>query len=63
MLAVALFVIVALDIVQRTVAAVVEVTTPVKWLLQVIAIGYVFFLIAWPFGPDRQETFKDGFAR
>jgi sulfate transport system permease protein len=40
---------------------VVEVATPVKWLLRVVAIGYVFFLIAWPLALIAQETFSDGF--
>jgi sulfate/thiosulfate transport system permease protein len=39
---------------------VVEVATPIKWLLRVVAIGYVFFLIAWPLSLIVQETFKDG---
>ena len=26
----------------------VEVSTPRKWLLRLLAIGYVFFLVAWP---------------
>jgi len=41
---------------------VVDVSTPVKWLLRLIAIGYVFFLIAWPLSLIFMETFKDGFG-
>jgi sulfate transport system permease protein len=39
---------------------VVEVATPVKWLLRAVAIGYVFFLIAWPLSLIVQETFQHG---
>ena len=38
----------------------VNVSTPVKWLLRLIAVGYVFFLIAWPLALIVQETFEDG---
>ena len=26
----------------------VKVSTPVKWVLRILALGYVFFLVAWP---------------
>ena len=38
----------------------VEVSTPVKWLLRVLAIGYVFFLVAWPVTTIVREAFGDG---
>ena len=38
----------------------VEVSTPVKWLLRVLAVGYVFFLVAWPVSTILQEAFGDG---
>lgn len=38
----------------------VEVSTPVKWLLRVLAIGYVFFLVAWPVATIVREAFGDG---
>jgi len=41
---------------------VVDVPTPVKWLLRLVAIGYVFFLVAWPVSLIVQHTFADGFA-
>jgi sulfate/thiosulfate transport system permease protein len=41
---------------------VVEVSTPVKWLLRVLAVGYVFFLVAWPVSTILQEAFGDGLA-
>ena len=40
----------------------VEVSTPVKWLLRVLAVGYVFFLVAWPVSTILQEAFGDGLA-
>ena len=40
----------------------VETSTPVKWLLRVVAVGYVFFLVAWPVGMLARRTFEDGFA-
>jgi sulfate/thiosulfate transport system permease protein len=39
---------------------VVEVATPVKWLLRLVAVGYVFFLVAWPVSFIVVETFADG---
>ncbi|NYI99566.1 sulfate transport system permease protein [Nocardioides thalensis] len=38
----------------------VEVSLPVKWLLRVLAIGYVFFLVAWPVSTIIREAFADG---
>lgn len=38
----------------------VEVSTPVRWLLRTLAIGYVFFLVAWPVATIVQEAFADG---
>ncbi|MCW2850849.1 MAG: sulfate transporter, inner rane subunit [Nocardioides sp.] len=38
----------------------VEVSTPVKWLLRLVAVGYVFFLVAWPVGLVVQHTFDAG---
>jgi sulfate/thiosulfate transport system permease protein len=39
---------------------VVDVATPVKWLLRLVAVGYVFFLVAWPVSYIVLETFADG---
>jgi sulfate transport system permease protein len=39
---------------------VVDVSLPTKWLLRVIAVGYVFFLVAWPVGLVVQQTFASG---
>jgi sulfate/thiosulfate transport system permease protein len=39
---------------------VVEVATPVKWLLRLVAVGYVFFLVAWPVSFIVVETFANG---
>ncbi|HQR26259.1 MAG TPA: sulfate ABC transporter permease subunit [Nocardioides sp.] len=40
----------------------VELSTPLKWLLRVVAVGYVFFLVAWPVALIVQRTFADGFT-
>ena len=40
----------------------VRVSTPVRWLLRFIAIGYVFFLVAWPVSLVAIRTFEDGTA-
>ena len=40
----------------------VEVAVPVKWLLRLVAVGYVFFLVAWPVSFIVVETFADGLA-
>jgi sulfate transport system permease protein len=41
---------------------VVSVSTPVKWLLRLVAIGYVFFLVAWPLSLLIREAFADGLS-
>ena len=38
----------------------VEVSTPTKWLLRLVAVGYVFFLVAWPVGLVVRQTFSNG---
>lgn len=38
----------------------VEVSSPVRWLLRVVAVGYVFFLVVWPVALIVQNTFADG---
>lgn len=38
----------------------VELSTPVRWLLRLVAVGYVFLLVAWPTGLLVQHTFADG---
>ncbi len=38
----------------------VKVSTPIQWLLRIIAVGYVFFLVAWPVSLIVQHTFADG---
>ena len=38
----------------------VEVSLPVKWLLRLLAVGYVFFLVAWPVSTIFREAFSDG---
>jgi sulfate transport system permease protein len=39
---------------------VVELSTPVKWLLRVVVVGYVFFLVGWPLVSLVQRAFADG---
>jgi sulfate/thiosulfate transport system permease protein len=39
---------------------VVDVATPLRWLLRLVAVGYVFFLVAWPVSFIALETFADG---
>jgi len=39
---------------------VVKVSSPTRWLLRVLAIGYVFFLVAWPVGLLVRRTFDGG---
>jgi sulfate transport system permease protein len=39
---------------------VVEVSTPVKWLLRLVAVAYVFFLVGWPVITLVQRAFADG---
>ena len=38
----------------------VETSTPAKWLLRFIAVGWVGMLVAWPVGLLVQLTFADG---
>ena len=38
----------------------VKVSTPVRWLLRLLAVGYVFMLVAWPVSRVVQETFSNG---
>jgi sulfate/thiosulfate transport system permease protein len=40
---------------------VVKVSAPVRWALRLLAVGYVFFLVAWPTGLLAARTFEDGF--
>ena len=36
--------------------------TPTRWPLRLLAVGYVFFLVAWPVALVVQQTFADGLA-
>lgn len=38
----------------------VDVSTPTKWVLRLLALGYVFFLVAWPVALVVRGTFRDG---
>lgn len=38
----------------------VDVALPLKWLLRLVAVGYVFLLVAWPVSFVAKETFADG---
>lgn len=38
----------------------VEVSTPAKWALRLLAVGYVFMLVAWPTGLLASRTFEGG---
>lgn len=38
----------------------VRTTLPVRWLLRVLALAYVFFLVAWPVGLLVRRTFEGG---
>lgn len=38
----------------------VKVSAPVRWTLRLLAIGYVFFLVAWPVGMLFRRTFEGG---
>ena len=40
----------------------VELSTPTRWALRLLAIAYVFLLVAWPLGVLVQRTFGDGLA-
>lgn len=33
---------------------------PIRWLLRVVAVGYVFLLVAWPVGLLVKNTFSNG---
>jgi sulfate/thiosulfate transport system permease protein len=39
---------------------VVNVSTPTKWVLRILALGYVFFLVAWPVAKVITQTFAGG---
>jgi len=39
---------------------VVSVSTPTKWILRILALGYVFFLVAWPVAQVVFHTFETG---
>jgi sulfate transport system permease protein len=41
---------------------VVELPTSWRWALRLLALAYVFFLVAWPVAMIAQHTFADGFA-
>jgi len=41
---------------------VVKVSAPAKWTLRLLAVGYVFFLVAWPTGLLAYRTFEDGLS-
>jgi sulfate transport system permease protein len=41
---------------------VVETPTPLRWLLRLLAVGYVFLLVLWPVSTVVQEAFADGLA-
>jgi sulfate transport system permease protein len=36
------------------------VSTPTKWILRILALGYVFFLVAWPVAQVVFHTFETG---
>lgn len=38
----------------------VRTSLPVRWLLRIVAIGYVFMLVAWPVGLLIKKTFAEG---
>ena len=38
----------------------VKVSTPVRWALRLLAVGYVFFLVAWPVAMLVRRTFEGG---
>ncbi|GAB3242168.1 sulfate ABC transporter permease [Nocardioides dilutus] len=40
----------------------VEVSTPARWALRLLAVGYVFLLVAWPTGLLAFRTFEQGAA-
>jgi sulfate/thiosulfate transport system permease protein len=41
---------------------VVELSTPVKWALRLVVLGYVFLLVGWPMITLAQNAFADGLA-
>jgi sulfate/thiosulfate transport system permease protein len=41
---------------------VVKVSTPVKWVLRIVGLGYVFLLVAWPVSLVIRQTFAHGLA-
>ena len=43
-------------------ARAVQTSRPTSWLLRVVAIGYVFLLVAWPVGLLVQRTFSNGLS-
>ena len=38
----------------------VNVSTPTKWILRILAVSYVFFLVAWPVALVIRQTFAAG---
>lgn len=38
----------------------VRLPAPLTWLLRLVAVGYVFFLVAWPVGMLAKRTFEKG---
>ena len=38
----------------------VKVSAPVRWTLRLLAVGYVFFLVAWPLAMLFRRTFEGG---
>ncbi|MBO0845209.1 MAG: sulfate ABC transporter permease [Nocardioides sp.] len=40
----------------------VELSTPAKWALRLVAVAYVFFLVGWPVINLAQRTFADGWT-
>lgn len=40
----------------------VEPSTPVKWTVRIVALGYVFLLVGWPVITLAQRTFADGWS-
>jgi sulfate transport system permease protein len=41
---------------------VVELSTPAKWVLRLVVVGYVFFLVGWPVLTLVQHAFSGGLA-
>lgn len=40
----------------------VDLPTPARWTVRVLAVGYVFFLVGWPVLTLVQRTFADGWS-